>query len=167
MDDGVSMGNKFNMGTTQDFTLVAWVRVNAFQPASQGVVGKRPWDCGGYGIEINPTGIIYGNLKTQTASACGCSLSRSSASSLLNEWYFVANVIKRNDKNALYFNGNLSSFQSISSLYGCSVDNGFNFNVGAPPGYGGSYFNGLIDEVRIYNRALSDAEIKVLYDATK
>ncbi len=29
------------------------------------------------------------------------------------------------------------------------------------------YYNGLIDEVRIYNRALSDAEIKALYDATK
>jgi prepilin-type N-terminal cleavage/methylation domain-containing protein len=28
-------------------------------------------------------------------------------------------------------------------------------------------FVGLIDEVRIYNRALSDAEIKALYDATK
>jgi hypothetical protein len=28
-------------------------------------------------------------------------------------------------------------------------------------------FNGLIDEVRIYNRALSADEIKVLYDATK
>jgi prepilin-type N-terminal cleavage/methylation domain-containing protein len=30
-----------------------------------------------------------------------------------------------------------------------------------------SFFNGLIDEVRIYNRALSDAEIQALYNATK
>lgn len=29
------------------------------------------------------------------------------------------------------------------------------------------YFPGLIDEVRIYNRALSEAEIKALYNATK
>jgi prepilin-type N-terminal cleavage/methylation domain-containing protein len=29
------------------------------------------------------------------------------------------------------------------------------------------YFKGLIDEVRIYNRALSADEIKALYDATK
>jgi hypothetical protein len=26
---------------------------------------------------------------------------------------------------------------------------------------------GIIDEVRIYNRALSDSEIKALYEATK
>jgi len=29
------------------------------------------------------------------------------------------------------------------------------------------YFHGLIDEVRIYNRALSDEEIKALYEVTK
>jgi hypothetical protein len=28
-------------------------------------------------------------------------------------------------------------------------------------------FPGLIDEVRVYNRALTDAEIKALYEATK
>jgi hypothetical protein len=33
-------------------------------------------------------------------------------------------------------------------------------------GYG-SYFPGLVDEFRVYNRALSDSEIKALYDATK
>jgi|GEM_PF-7074660 len=30
-----------------------------------------------------------------------------------------------------------------------------------------SFFNGIIDELRVYNRALSDSEIKALYDATK
>ncbi|GIW67580.1 MAG: hypothetical protein KatS3mg096_448 [Candidatus Parcubacteria bacterium] len=33
--------------------------------------------------------------------------------------------------------------------------------------WGDKFFKGLIDEVRIYNRALSDAEIKALYEATK
>jgi hypothetical protein len=31
----------------------------------------------------------------------------------------------------------------------------------------GRYFPGLIDEVRIYNRALTNQEIKAIYDATK
>jgi hypothetical protein len=34
-------------------------------------------------------------------------------------------------------------------------------------GYITAFFNGIIDEVRVYNRALSDSEIKVLYEATK
>jgi len=29
------------------------------------------------------------------------------------------------------------------------------------------FFDGIIDEVRVYNRALSDSEIKALYEATK
>jgi hypothetical protein len=29
------------------------------------------------------------------------------------------------------------------------------------------HFYGLLDDIRIYKRALSDSEIKVLYDATK
>jgi hypothetical protein len=33
--------------------------------------------------------------------------------------------------------------------------------------YPSEFFNGLIDEVRVYNKALSDSEIKALYDATK
>jgi prepilin-type N-terminal cleavage/methylation domain-containing protein len=32
---------------------------------------------------------------------------------------------------------------------------------------GENYFNGLIDELRIYNRALSDSEIKAIYESTK
>jgi hypothetical protein len=34
-------------------------------------------------------------------------------------------------------------------------------------GYITSFFNGIIDELRVYNRALSDSEIKALYEATK
>jgi len=33
--------------------------------------------------------------------------------------------------------------------------------------YGGDFNAGTIDDFRIYNRALSDAEIKAIYDATK
>ena len=33
--------------------------------------------------------------------------------------------------------------------------------------YDNRYFGGLIDDVRIYNRALSDSEIRTLYNATK
>jgi hypothetical protein len=33
--------------------------------------------------------------------------------------------------------------------------------------YNGYYFPGLIDDVRIYNRALSAAEIQALYNAEK
>ncbi|MDD2917247.1 MAG: LamG domain-containing protein, partial [Candidatus Gracilibacteria bacterium] len=47
------------------------------------------------------------------------------------------------------------------------------YNLGRDPGNGGagctagSYFKGSIDEVRIYNRALSESEVQTLYSTTR
>ena len=40
--------------------------------------------------------------------------------------------------------------------------NTYNVNIGRNPA-GSQHFMGLIDEVRIYNRALSDSEVAALY----
>jgi prepilin-type N-terminal cleavage/methylation domain-containing protein len=41
------------------------------------------------------------------------------------------------------------------------------FGIGWDPNIGTEYWDGLIDDLRIYNRALSDAEIQAIYNATK
>lgn len=43
------------------------------------------------------------------------------------------------------------------------IDNSANLNIGGPGG--NSYFSGLIDEVRVYNRVLTDPEITALYNS--
>jgi hypothetical protein len=58
-------------------------------------------------------------------------------------------------KNQANQNGNVAS-NSANLAFGGRADN--------TPAY---HFYGLLDDIRIYNRALSDSEIKVLYDATK
>ncbi len=42
---------------------------------------------------------------------------------------------------------------------------GFNSSIGSYNSGAGSFFNGLIDEVEIFNRALSQSEIQALYNA--
>ena len=83
-----------------------------------------------------------------------------------NEWSFLAITFDgayiRGYKNGL-LSGSVSrpiNTPSISKvIIGAKSDNdGASF---------GEKFPGLIDEVRIYNRALSDAEIKALYEATR
>ncbi len=170
VNDYVSFGNKpqFNMAGDKDFTLIVWVNIFNLQSSSQGIFGKLPWNCGGYGLELYPNGTLYTNVKTQTASACGCSLSRAGRTNVpLNNWIFIANPVKRNENQHLFFNGEVVDIKNISSLFGCSIDNSSSLAVGYPPGGGANYFSGLIDEVRIYNRALSESEIKAIYEATK
>ncbi|RLG66883.1 hypothetical protein DRN93_05575, partial [archaeon] len=55
--------------------------------------------------------------------------------------------------------GNLADVDSVSTSYG--------FYVGATAASGGGgreFFNGLIDEVRIYSRCLDSEEIRWLYE---
>ncbi|MDD5547907.1 MAG: prepilin-type N-terminal cleavage/methylation domain-containing protein [Candidatus Pacebacteria bacterium] len=47
------------------------------------------------------------------------------------------------------------------------TDHGSNYTMGVKMPSGGEAFNGLLDDVRIYNRAFSAAEVLALYNATK
>lgn len=79
-----------------------------------------------------------------------------------NEWIFVTGVIDGSNTN-IYKNGVLRDTDPLS---------GYNINMGngsAPVRIGtrdmASYFQGSIDNVRIYNRALSASEINQLYQS--
>ncbi|MEM5830250.1 MAG: LamG domain-containing protein [Candidatus Aenigmatarchaeota archaeon] len=89
----------------------------------------------------------------------------------LNEWTFVAFVYDSSiPQTKIYFNGNEINGQYWSRGNGTIISNTQplyinNPSVSCPAGSGN--FPGIIDEVRIYNRALSDEEIKLLYQLTK
>lgn len=64
-----------------------------------------------------------------------------------------------------YING---IFYGSSTLWASQLASGAGANaIGAQDAYGAQYFYGYIDELRVYNRALSAAEIMALYNATK
>jgi len=53
---------------------------------------------------------------------------------------------------------------SSQAASGPNQNGGQDLHIGyEPAGFGGQYFSGTIDDVRIYNRALSAAEVKQLY----
>src|SRR5205823_1581426 len=78
-------------------------------------------------------------------------------------WHHVAAIIRTGQDISFYVDGGLSSIYYLTTFPG---------GAGSPVGIGGpalSYanlFTGLMDEVRIYPRALSTAEIVQLYGAT-
>ena len=61
-------------------------------------------------------------------------------------------------------NGNLVAQQTLSGVVICDTD-----PVRLGTWWKGDplYFDGLLDEFRVYNRALSDNEVKQLYKVTK
>ena len=76
------------------------------------------------------------------------------------QWVFVAAVFSTTDGMKLYRQGLLvgSDPNTVNDIEGRGVD------IGATPG-NNIWWNGTIDEVRIYNRALTEEEIKALYYA--
>jgi len=77
-----------------------------------------------------------------------------------SKWTFACVVNKGADYTKLYVNG---KFDEQSSIVGNLRDITF-FEFGRHPNYAGNYMDGIIDEVRVYNRTLSAAEIRALYN---
>ncbi len=143
--------------------MIVWARVNTFI------------NIGGI-ICYGPDGIDYETYSLNTYNSPnrvsfksnwpGTWYTVSTQSSLnTNIWYhFAATFVSGNSK--IYLNGalNNSSTWGITTLPLASARI---LRIGENQPGGDEYFNGIIDEVRIYNRALSDQEIKALYEATK
>jgi hypothetical protein len=80
-----------------------------------------------------------------------------------NTWYHVVLVIDQPDEARLYVNNVLEGIADISSVQDLNIPEHISFgrpyHVGSPP-----YFDGLIDELGIWDRALSESEISQLYN---
>ncbi len=80
----------------------------------------------------------------------------------LNEWSHVVSTRDASGMHRLYVNGVLVVEQQFSA--DTPRKNNENLVIGGPITSSANYFHGLIDEVRIYNRALSASEIKDVYE---
>lgn len=82
----------------------------------------------------------------------------------LNKWTFVT-IVRTTSAISIYKNGNLFASTNISgSAITAATASGFHI-AHAPSGTTGNehFFPGSIDDFRIYNRALSAAEVRALY----
>ena len=78
----------------------------------------------------------------------------------------MVGVFSPNNSIKLYKDGVIIA-NSSTAISGIAYQTGDLLKIGRRSAENQSYFAGLIDDVRIYNRALSDAEIKAIYEATK
>jgi len=81
-----------------------------------------------------------------------------------NTWYHLFYVYNANAGfQKGYINGEQDYTFNCSAVLSTSATNA----IGAGFWNNNEYFQGLIDDVRIYNRALSESEIQAIYNATK
>lgn len=80
-----------------------------------------------------------------------------------NTWVQVS-VTWRSGQLRIYLDGALDASYAGAPI---PVASGVKTWIGRTEGLGPGFFSGLLDEFRIYNRALSAAEIRAIYNATK
>jgi len=147
-------------------TIEAWVKPILGQRGA--VVSRYLYD---YNIPINER--VY-ELTVEQGGTIGFALSSDGSSATWlessntlqdNEWNHIAAVSDGNTMR-IYINGEQdpNTKAAPASLHSSS----YNLQIGAweySPNQRDTYFNGVIDEVKIYNRALSAEEIKADYEA--
>ncbi len=85
----------------------------------------------------------------------------------LNTWTHVAGVYSPGRYVRLYINGDLVDEIDSNVISGITYTPGDYLMIGRRSGQNQSQFHGLIDDVRIYSRALTASEIQTLYAQTK
>jgi hypothetical protein len=159
-DDYIDMGDVLDMGTA-DATMAAWINTADCGGPETGIVSKRSDAGGADGYDIRCNG---GSIKLTLGAASGSTYQFNGTVNIENgEWRHVAGTWDRDGDMTIYVDGVVDSSLDISVENGYDVQTNVELVIGALTGGGEKFFAGLIDDVRIYDRALSDDDIEALY----
>lgn len=185
--DYINVGNPAALQITQNFTLEAWIKYDVL-PAlgnSAGIVGKYRGAADDTGAAVNERGYVLalngaGKLNAAISSG-GAFLAANSldgtSTLAANTWYHVAAVYNTNGASAtlsLYLNGvadgTLTGVSTSVFNTPAPVRIGEQFGLLANTGSGATaqgvnFFDGSIDEVAIYNTALTASTIAAHYQS--
>ena len=134
------------------FTIGLWVKPRTL-PASglMSILSKDE----NYEFHLNPGGTINWWWQTTTG---GTNQFNSTTALPVGQWSHVLIRYAPGDQR-IYINGSLAGQASFG---GTPLTNADPLQLGADQGAAGRYFNGELDELRIYNQALSTAQIAAL-----
>jgi hypothetical protein len=151
--DYIDYGDDAALALTNDFTIAAWVRPDTFDKLD-GIISKYQSSAGftlrlGYddpysAVNFAENGADHGISSTYAIKA--------------NGWYLIVATMDSTNTAKLYINGVASGSATITP--GSGAD-----HVMIGRDYGSRYFDGAIDDVRIYDRVLTEGEIQSLVTA--
>jgi hypothetical protein len=163
IDDHIEVRHRSSLQPPNQLSVCAWVYIKAFYTGSYGisVILKKggPWaGIGRYEIFYADR---YFQFDIQYANGTDIRLSTPDTLIQLNTWYFLVLTYNGQSQRG-YINGKLRVSQNVSLQLGNNADN---MSIGWNSGNSSFPYpvNGIIDDIRIYDRALSESEIQMLY----
>ncbi len=161
VNDFVELGNPALLQLTGSMTVSAWVNSAAFPRDDAAIVSKRTSSKIGYQLD---TTVDRGprTVGFKLTNSAGGSMFRYGATTLqANTWYHVTGVYNAATSTLhVYLNGQLDDGTLVGTVTAAQQNSSANVNIGRRPGSNNFNLTGRIDDVRIYNRALTPAEIQ-------
>jgi len=155
-DDCVKCGNRDSLNITDELTLSAWINIESYhENETHDVVLSK--GVGAYSIFLHRRG---GGTITGYVRIGGEPKSIGIHAPDFNEWHYIALTV-RNGQQRTYYDGVLQNSATHSGPIGRT-------NHNLLLGYSESFpvmghFQGRLDEVKVYNRALSPEEVQWQY----
>jgi len=161
-DQYIDAGNPTELQITGALTTSAWVKINSTSPTQVCIVSKddvtnRSYDLWGrIAADGFPRFVIY-------SSNTGYSVS-GTTDLKDNQWHHIVAVFTPNTSLKIYVDNVLEATNTTSIP--SSIDNDpANFEIGRF-GYGTYPMDGLIDELAIWNTALTSTQVAEIYNGT-
>jgi type IV pilus assembly protein PilA len=160
VDDYVSVDDSPSQ-TVYNFSVITWIK----RTGAVGHILTKGGDTTNWEYVMLFSGTApYVNIWGNSGSCDEFSAS-SNISPAVGEWSQVAFVYRLNESLTIYVNGTQTGFDNTKTA-GCNFSSGSSkLNIGRRSD--SSKFNGAIDNVRIYNSALSADDIMLIYNFEK
>jgi len=159
---GVSLGNPASLPSgTSPFTFSAWIYPKINQDGI--IIGKLFTGSEVIHLRFNRSANVVEIRYVNTVPTPFNANSTTLTTAMLNKWTLITGVADGSSLH-LYVNG-VQESSDVAYSGSQRTGAGTAWGIGKDFANNGTYFAGLIDEVRVYNRALSAAEIQTLYNS--
>lgn len=149
------------LSVTGDLTLAAWINPESVTAATQFDIATK-WDSGSesYGL------VQYGDEIRMYIDSASNYETTDAVNLATSTWYHVAGVYDAETATVkIYVDGELQASTTTGTIPSSITDEGSRFHIGAEDSAGtaDSFYDGIIDEVRVYGDSLSKFEIENMY----
>ncbi|MCF6296327.1 MAG: hypothetical protein L3J25_11650 [Flavobacteriaceae bacterium] len=149
-NDIITIAHNDILNCSNELSISVWVKPNSLQDAM--ILGKSNYTSNtNYLLRTKSTGYIAFEYKDFTNS--------NSLPLTAGVWNHIAVISKSDNSKLVYINGILATHTSATSPYGLVTNV---LTIGARPG--AEFFNGSIDDLRMYKSALTESDVLNLYN---
>lgn len=155
-----SIGDNAVLSITGSLTLAAWIRPESVSAGTYNIIAKWDGSNESYRLYQSADELVLEIESNNTLTTVAANLAAST-------WYHVgATYDSASSTGKIYLNSSEQSTTTAGTIPSSIGDDGGAFHIGAEDANNTpkNFYDGIIDEARVYNRSLSSAEISQLYN---